>query len=138
MTQSKWNAKHVSTMANALIIVAGVPQIHLDASTWDPTTTLDLLQQMSTAHRMLLSLSRNTQQAPAVSVLMAVCLDCRHTFTFSKFLGNQISNLIPFIWQQARPSFTPSWRSWSHVSLESLLLSYLAWVMLQTLPSFLA
>ena len=48
MTQSKWNAKHVSTMANALIIVAGVPQIHLDASTWDPTTTLDLLQQMST------------------------------------------------------------------------------------------
>ena len=138
MTQNKWNAKQGSTEANALTIPAGVPQIPLDASTWDPTTTLDLLQQMSTALRVLLSLSRNTQQAPAVFVLMAVCLDCRHTFTFSKFLGNQISNLIPFIWQQARPSFTPSWRSWSHVLLESLLLSYLAWVMLQTLPSFLA
>ena len=59
-------------------------------------------------------------------------------FYFYNFLGNQISNQIPFIWQQARPSFTPNWRSWSHVLLESLLLSYLAWVMLQTLPSFLA
>lgn len=70
-----------STVANALTIVAGVPQIPLDASTWDPTTTLDLLQQMSTALRVLLSLSRNTQQAPAVFVLMAVCLDSQHVFT---------------------------------------------------------
>lgn len=70
-----------STVANALTIVVGVPQRPLDASTWDPTTTLDLLQQMSTALRVLLSLSRNTQQAPAVFVLMAVCLDSQHVFT---------------------------------------------------------
>lgn len=81
MAQSKWNAEQVSTIANALTIVAGVPHIPLDASIWDPTTTLDLLQQMSTALRVLLSLSRNTQQAPAVFVLMAVCLDSEHVFT---------------------------------------------------------
>lgn len=59
-------------LALMLITVAGVHQIPLDASTWDPTTTLALLQQMITALHVLLSLSRNTQQAPAVFVSMVV------------------------------------------------------------------
>lgn len=57
---------------------------------------------------------------------------------FFKELQSVGTMLIPFIWQQARPNFTLSWRSWLHALLESLLLSYLAWVMLQTRPSFLA
>ena len=35
--KSKWNKKQVSTLVNILPIVAGVPQIPLEASTWDPT-----------------------------------------------------------------------------------------------------
>ena len=46
--KSKWNKKQVSTLVNILPIVAGVPQIPLEASKEMLQRALDLLQQMST------------------------------------------------------------------------------------------
>lgn len=112
---------------------AAGPQILLNVWTLDHTTTLVLLRLMNIAHRVLLSLWSNILPVPAVSELMEVWI-----FILHNLLGRTISIHLELRWfwslmHQAPLNCTLNWRSWRLDLLESQLLSFLAWVMWQTL-----